>query len=109
MLNNFLLLISVLISTAGVPSASALVTPSGIRPPTALHVIQDIGRPSTFLDNDEPDDGDNEDRPKPMGRGRQRWENLNPKIKKRLIEKGQARAIAKKQKNEPKSVKKRRE
>ena len=43
-----------------------------------------------------------------MSPGRQRWENLNPKIKQRLIEKGQAKAIANKKKREPKMDKKRR-
>lgn len=78
----------------------------------------DFDRPSTFLDEDldddnikvtflNEDDNDDED-PKPTGEGRKRWENLNPKIKQRLIERGQAKAVANKKKREPAADKKRR-
>ncbi|CAJ1953300.1 unnamed protein product [Cylindrotheca closterium] len=78
----------------------------------------DFDRPSTFLDEDfndddlnvtflDEDDNDQED-VKPNGEGRKRWENLNPKIKQRLIERGQAKAIANKKKREPAAEKKRR-
>lgn len=85
---------------------------------TRLAVASDIGRPATFLDDDEEDDinitfineGDiEEDGDKPKGEGRKRWENLNPKIKQRLIEKGQEKAIANKKKREPARDKKRSE
>jgi hypothetical protein len=84
-----------------------------------LKVAQDIDRPSTFLDQQPADEYDpnvlfieeaeeettesNEN-----GSGRQRWENLNPKLKQRLIEKGQQKAIANKKKREPAGDKKRR-
>ena len=57
---------------------------------------------------DDDDDDDATTGEKKMSPGRQRWENLNPKIKQRLIEKGQAKAIANKKKREPKLDKKRR-
>src|SRR5210317_39016 len=78
----------------------------------------DFDRPSTFLDEDFEDDivsvtfvdEDEKDEGefKPKGEGRKRWENLNPKIKQRLIERGQAKAIANKKKREPARDKKRR-
>ena len=91
---------------------------------TRLNDVQDIPRPPTFLDEDDDgdlnilfideddedyDDGDDEpEAEKPTGEGRKRWENLNPKIKQRLIEMGQAKAIASKKKREPAQDKKRR-
>ena len=101
----------------------------------SLYVAQDIGRPPTFLDEhsgddddedlgvtinwiDEEDDDVNDDmlsidgngdgREAQVSPGRQRWENLNPNVKQRLIEKGQAKAVANKKKREPKMDKKRR-
>lgn len=88
---------------------------------TRLNVVEDIQRPPTFLDDE--DDGDvkitfmseeeyeQEDEQediKPSGEGRKRWENLNPKIKQRLMEKGEAKAVANKKKREPSQDKKRR-
>ena len=86
-----------------------------------LGVVQDIERPPTFLD-ERGDDGelsalfveDSGDDGEPQttemkGSGRQRWENLNPKIKQRLIEKGQERAVINKKKREPAADKKMRE
>ena len=83
-----------------------------------LYVTQDIGRPPTFLDDEDDseikvtfldeDSSPEEEEKKPSGQGRKRWENLNPKLKQRLSEKGQAKAIANKQKREPANVKKRR-
>jgi len=62
-----------------------------------------------FIDDDDNDDKEeDEDRSDKNGIGRKRWENLRPNIKKRLIEKGQAKAIANKQKREPAADKKRR-
>jgi hypothetical protein len=88
-----------------------------------IHVTQDIERPPTFLDEDDEDEdgggtitflnehddeeNDEEKEEKPS-LGRQRWENLNPKIKQRLVEKGEAKAIANKKKREPSADKKRR-
>jgi len=87
--------------------------------------ISDFDRPDTFLD-DEDDGGINvvfidegngindnekneEDNENPAeGKGRSRWENLKPSVKKRLVEKGQAKAIANKKKREPAADKKRR-
>jgi len=84
--------------------------------------VSDFERPGTFLDEDEEDDGGinivfindddddvEEETKKPKGQGRQRWENLKPAVKKRLIEEGQAKAIANKKKREPAAEKKRRE
>jgi len=90
----------------------------------------DLERPQTFLDEEEyevdgvkitflnEDDGDDEEdgsyeqevaKPKPRaGAGRERWDKLNPKIKQRLVEKGQRKAIANKKKREPAHDKKRR-
>jgi len=65
----------------------------------------------TFLDEDflkEKDDNDDDEEPAPTGEGRNRWENLNPKIKERLIEKGEAKAIANKKKRESTIDKKKR-
>ena len=86
---------------------------------TFLQVINDLGRPPTFLDDDIDSDGDDDDdaeeddtqesRPKEQKqRLTKRWESLHPKLKQRLIEKGQARAIANKKKREPIRDKKRR-
>ena len=78
---------------------------------TLLRVINDLGRPPTFLDDDvEDDDGESREiRPKEdRKRLSNRWESLHPKLKQRLIEKGQARAIANKKKREPAQDKKRR-
>ena len=102
-------------------SSKILSTRSG------LGVVRDIERPPTFLDernnddeddrgvlfvNDESDDYEetsSQPGAKEKGAGRKRWESLNPKIKQRLIEKGQERAIANKKKREPASDKKRSE
>lgn len=88
-----------------------------------LYVAQDIDRPPTFLDQqpnddedlnvlfiDETEEDENETSKenRERGAGRQRWENLNPKIKQRLIEKGQQKAIENKKKREPARDKKRR-
>jgi len=87
--------------------------------------ISDFERPGTFLDNDDEDDDsginvvfmddeddfddDEDDGPSvTKGKGRERWENLKPSVKKRIIEKGQAKAIANKKKREPAAEKKRR-
>jgi len=108
--------------------ASAFLPPSTtcLSSRQGLDVVRDIDRPPTFLDQQRPDDddlnvlfmdddddddeSDEEDSPikKEMGAGRQRWENLNPKVKQRLIEKGQQKAIENKKKREPAADKKRR-
>jgi hypothetical protein len=91
---------------------------------TRLSVIEDLGRPPTFLDeqedgedgdinvtflDEEEDDDDEDDDDTPItGEGRKRWEALDPKIKERLVEKGQAKAIANRKKREPAADKKRR-
>jgi hypothetical protein len=65
----------------------------------------------TFGDDDDDDD----DRTlgniaeKKLGPGAQRWANLNPSIKARIVQEGQERAKRNKKKREPKDVKKRRE
>lgn len=113
---------------------SAFLRPLGkrISPRYGLGVAQDIERPSTFLDEkgddsdlgvlfideadgaedeeaeDEDEESAEETPQKEKGAGRRRWENLNPKIKQRLVEKGQAKAIANKKKREPARDKKRR-
>jgi hypothetical protein len=85
-----------------------------------LNVAQDIDRPPTFLDQRLADDddlnivfideSDEAEAPEAKGKGtgRQRWENLNPKVKERLIKDGQQKAIANKKKREPAEDKKRR-
>mmetsp|Transcript_27742 Transcript_27742/g.65189 ORF Transcript_27742/g.65189 Transcript_27742/m.65189 type:complete len:356 (+) Transcript_27742:218-1285(+) len=80
--------------------------------------ISDFERPETFLDDEEEESGinvvfvdeeeDNDDKYNTKGSGRSRWENLKPSVKKRIIEEGQAKAIANKKKREPASEKKRR-
>ena len=108
----------------GLALTSAFMAPSSrcISPRPALNVAQDMDRPPTFLDQQSVDDDDDlnvlfveeseEDEAPPdnkvTGAGRQRWENLNPKLKQRLIEKGQQKAIENKKKREPASDKKRR-
>ena len=77
------------------------------RPGTFLDEEDDSGINVVFLDEDDDDEDDEDDEPK--GEGRSRWENLKPSVKKRLIEKGQAKAIANKKKREPAAEKKRRE
>jgi hypothetical protein len=67
--------------------------------------MNDFERPATFLDDDEDDVGINV----VEGKGKTRWDNLKPSVKNRVIEKGQAKAIANKKKREPASEKKRRE
>ncbi len=91
--------------------------------------ISDFERPGTFLDEDDEDDSginvvfiddedemddmdddeEEDDEPATKGQGKARWENLKPSVKKRLIEKGQAKAVANKKKREPAAEKKRRE
>jgi len=89
-----------------------------------LREVGDFERPSIFLDHgcDDKEDGisfllsdddhdDVNDKKDNLsvktGLGRERWKNLQPMIKKRLIEKGQAKAIAKKKRREPGTEKKR--
>ena len=114
------------------------------RPSSAMTVIlqadsssgsSDFDRPSTFLDENDEDEGatdinivwldeeDEEDEDGPTvfdaataktnndnnNKKKSRWEKLNPKIKQKIIEKGQAKAIANKAKREPAQQKKRRE
>lgn len=102
---------------------SALLQPLGKRvsPRSGLGVAQDIERPPTFLDEradagdlnvlfvDESEEEGDDSSEQEKGAGRRRWENLNPKIKQRLVERGQAKAIANKQKREPARDRKRRE
>lgn len=89
---------------------------------TVCNLVQDIPRPPTFLDESEDgdlnvlflsseddDEDDTEATQKPQGAGKKRWESLNPKVKQRLIEKGQSKAIANKKKREPAADKKRSE
>lgn len=79
------------------------------RPGTFLDEDDDAGINVVFIDEDDDmDDDDDDDDERAKGKGRQRWENLKPSVKKRLIEKGQAKAIANKKKREPAAEKKRR-
>ena len=68
---------------------------------------------SLFTFGDDDDDDDRSLRvnieEKKKGLGAQRWANLNPAIKARIVKEGQERAIRNKKKREPKDVKKRRE
>jgi len=67
--------------------------------------MNDFERPATFLDDEDEDDvGINVVK----GEGKTRWDNLKPSVKNRVIEKGQAKAIANKKKREPAADKKRR-
>ena len=79
------------------------------RPGTFLDEDDDAGINVVFIDEDDDMDDDDDEDERPKGKGRQRWENLKPSVKKRLIEKGQAKAIANKKKREPAAEKKRRE
>jgi hypothetical protein len=116
---SLILFLTVTLATAFLPPTSQ--TACGIA--TRLNVVQDIQRPPTFLDDE--DDGDmkitfmseeeyeqedeqEDSKPSGEGEGRKRWENLNPKIKQRLIEKGEAKAVANKKQREPAQDKKRR-
>ena len=68
----------------------------------------------SFVDSfsyDEVDDGKLrvDLKEKKRGLGAQRWANLNPAIKERIVKEGQEKAIMNKKKREPKEVKKRRE
>eukprot|EP00956_Cyclotella_meneghiniana_P018015 scaffold29791_cov70-Cyclotella_meneghiniana.AAC.9 len=67
----------------------------------------------SFVDSfsyDEVDDGKLrvDLKEKKRGLGAQRWANLNPAIKERIVKEGQEKAIMNKKKREPKEVKKRR-
>jgi len=96
------------------------VRPSTITRRLSNDQISDFDRPDTFLDEEEDgnvnvlfidEDGeidDSKQEKQAEGKGRSRWENLKPSVKKRLIEKGQTKAIANKKKREPASEKKRR-
>jgi hypothetical protein len=116
-----LMCLSVVVFASSLSSAFLQPSVQRISARSGLGVAQDIERPPTFLD-EKGDDGDlsvlfvedseekvAEESTKEKGAGRQRWENLNPKMKQRLIEKGQERAVANKQKREPAADKKRRE
>ena len=68
----------------------------------------------SFIDSFGYDDVDDEKlrvdlEEKKRGLGAQRWANLNPAIKERIVKEGQEKAIKNKRKREPKEVKKRRE
>ena len=124
------------------PRISFLQQQQQHRPSSAMTVLlqadsssgsSDFDRPSTFLDENDEDDGaadinivwlDEEDEEEEDGptvfdaatakiankkNKKSRWDKLNPKIKQKLIEKGQAKAIANKAKREPAQQKKRRE
>ena len=119
--------VAVLLATGSTTNTLALIPVSSriFSSRSGLGVVRDIERPPTFLDerNNEDDLGvlfvhdesdDYEERTsqpgkKEKGAGRKRWEALNPKIKQRLIEQGQERAIANKKKREPAGDKKRSE
>jgi transcriptional accessory protein Tex/SPT6 len=60
------------------------------------------------VDDDNDDDDDDGAREKLKGRGAERWANLNPAVKGRLIKEGQEKAIRNKKKREPKDDRKRR-
>ena len=108
------------------PARALVLKPSTTSLGLSEDQISDFERPGTFLDEDEDDDaginvvyideddelddGEEDDDDEPVkGAGRSRWENLKPAVKKRLIEKGQAKAITNKKKREPAAEKKRRE
>lgn len=98
--------------------AARLVRPSITTCRTSEDQISDFERPETFLDEEEDSGIDvlfideqgeiDESKQEAKGKGRSRWENLKPSVKKRLIEKGQEKAIANKKKREPAAEKKRR-
>jgi hypothetical protein len=100
--------------TASASSALIAQSPTNVRIATRLAAASDFERPSTFLDEDDikitfiDESGGDSDEDKPKGEGRKRWENLNPKIKQRLVERGQEKAIANKKRREPSNDKKRR-
>ena len=124
------LLTSQIASGFVVPSPIQRSTPMDVvvgsscrRSKSRLFVARDIERPPTFLDDDDEEDDDDDgftvrfldesdnegpNSDTPQRKGYNRWESLNPKIKKRLIQEGQARAIANKKKREPAADKKRR-
>jgi hypothetical protein len=121
LLVGYLLALLLCVATAFLPSQTSYGKKCFVS--SKLYVTQDIGRPPTFLDNED-EDGDDDDvsitfldgtekeeeeeDQQPKGLGRERWENLNPKIKQRLVEKGEAKAVANKKKREPADDKKRR-
>ena len=82
------------------------------RPATFLDEEDDDGINVVFMDDNfdnDDDEEDDDDDEAAKGKGRSRWENLNKSVKKRLVDKGQAKAIANKKKREPAADKKRRE
>jgi hypothetical protein len=122
LLVGYLLALLLCLATAFLPPQTSIGKKCFV---SKLKVVQDIGRPPTFLDNED-EGGDDDDvdvsitfldeseveeegeDQQPKGQGRERWENLNPKIKQRLVEKGEAKAVANKKKREPADDKKRR-
>lgn len=84
--------------------------------PTHLHLVSSIPKQSEEEEKDGRNAFDNDDvgttsttnRKKKIGTMNRSWDNLNPNIKARRIQEGQARAIANKKKRESDSDKKRR-
>jgi len=96
---------ALLTSRTGTTSAFVLVVPPRIskqsQSSSRLYFSDDD-------DNDTTTDGTAQQQPPPAKKKVSRWDELNPKIKERIVRAGQERAIANKQKREPELAKKRR-
>jgi hypothetical protein len=89
------------------PQRASLVSKSSSSQ-SRRYVINDLQRPPTFLDDGDDSSQKQQELDEPRQKLNNRWQSLNPKLKERLIERGQAKAISNKQKREPASDKKRR-
>lgn len=79
--------------------------------PTRRFVAKDLDQDILFITEDEDDDDEEEDLSTAenlVKKKSPRWARLDPKIKAKIVEKGQQRAIANKKKREPIQAKKRR-
>jgi hypothetical protein len=122
---QYLFLVVLCISACAISNAFVNQGTKYSRSASCLQVSKDFELPPTVLDfeddeedvqisyldelEEDDDDGENSrQEDEPRQRLNNRWQALNPKLKERLIEKGQQRAIANKAKRESALDKKRR-
>jgi hypothetical protein len=98
--------------SSSVSSVSSILKHSAAASDNEDYDDDDEGVSVAWLDEEPDDDDDMEDEPATLTTATtklgSRWDALNPKIKERIIQAGQERAMANKKKREPDSDKKRR-